>query len=68
MQPGGIVLQVDLPMADVVRRRWVADPVTLVVVLLPVVGWVALRSYAGETLPALTLAGMVAALALSGST
>jgi hypothetical protein len=55
-------------MADLAVRRWVADPIALLVVLLPVIAWVAVGAHAAQTLPALALAGLVAALALSGST
>ena len=55
-------------MADLAVRRWVADPTTLLVLLLPVIAWVSVGPHAAQTLPALTLAGLVAALALSGST
>lgn len=68
MQSERLVLQVDLPMADVALRRWVADPTTLVVLALPLAVWTAYLGLSGHPLPALALAGLVAALALSGST
>lgn len=55
---------------DAVRiRRWVADPTALLILLVPLLAWAAaLAISTGEVLPALALAGVVAALALSGST
>ena len=50
-------------------RRWVADPTALLILLIPIAAWTASRAVSsGEVLPALALAGVVAALALSGST
>lgn len=50
-------------------RRWVADPTALLILLIPLAAWTASHALSsGEVLPALALAGVVAALALSGST
>jgi len=50
-------------------RRWVADPTALMISLIPLTAWTASHAVSsGEVLPALALAGVVAALALSGST
>jgi hypothetical protein len=50
-------------------RRWVADPIALLILLVPLATWTASRAVStGEVLPALALAGVVAAVALSGST
>lgn len=56
-------------MADMSLRRWVADPTALLILLVPPAVWAAYHAVStGEILPALALAGVVAALALSGST
>ena len=56
-------------MGDVSLRRWTADPTALLILLAPLAAWAAAHAIAtGEVLPALALAGVVAALALSGST
>ena len=56
-------------MRGVSLRRWAADPTTLLILLIPFGAWTATHAVStGEVLPALALAGIVAALALSGST
>lgn len=68
LQPARILLQVDLPMADVAFRQWLADPTALLLALLPATVWAATTAHAGDPVPALLLAALIAATALSGST
>lgn len=45
-----------------------ADPTTLLLLLLPLAAWIAYSSASTALLPSLALAAVVAAVALSGST
>lgn len=69
MQPGGKLLQVDLPVADVGVRRWLADPLTLLALItVGATASVLVLGRPGEPEAALTMGAVVAAVALSGST
>ncbi|MDO5503039.1 MAG: hypothetical protein Q4G67_07685 [Actinomycetia bacterium] len=50
------------------ERRWAGDPTVLLLALVPLAGWTGYLAWLGRPLPALALAGIVAAVALAGST